>query len=319
MGTGGADGPLWVRLAADPVSVPGARRFVRDGLESWGQETLVDKAALCVSELAGNAALHAGCTFMHVTLQQRDGGVVVAVEDDGMVPPDVVAPRMTWPGLDEEEVPVMEHPTTGRGLAIVSMLARDWGVEPTDAGKRIWAELTDAEVDYGIRMPRRAVDPAPAAGAALPPGWKVVRLAGCPVRLSLRQDEHLDELVRELQLISDQRHSAHSAAIAAQLHDLLLAPAHARYTGRRIAELAAAAGHAEVDVDMAMPVQYAGLVHKLQAVVEDADDLCDQMQLLTLSSPPDVRCLRAWMTHEIVAQLEHDQPPTRWEDWLRNQ
>jgi len=44
VGTGVAE--LRVRLAADPVSVSGARRFVADGLSSWGLADLVDDLPL---------------------------------------------------------------------------------------------------------------------------------------------------------------------------------------------------------------------------------------------------------------------------------
>src|SRR3954469_25883354 len=57
---------LRVRFATDPASVPGARRFVRDGLASWGLAHLSDDVALCVTELAANSALHSAGSFMSV-------------------------------------------------------------------------------------------------------------------------------------------------------------------------------------------------------------------------------------------------------------
>ncbi len=159
-------------------------------------------------------------------------------------------------------------------------------------------------------------DPSPTA-AALPPGWALVRLAGCPVELSLRQDEHLDELVRELQLISADRGNSRSQALAAQIQDLLISPAHARFTGRRLAEQAAAAGRDVVDIDMAMPHEFGPMVQRLQEAVMAADALCEQMELLTVASPPELRALRAWMAGELVAQIDHGAPPVSWSDWLR--
>ena len=197
---------LRVRLAADPVSVSAARRFVTDGLVAWQRTALIDSATLCVSELAGNAALHAGSTFMEIGLQPLGKAVRVSVEDDGAVPAEVVAPRRRSRAGGPDDFSIDDEPTTGRGLAIVSVLARDWGVEHTPEGKRVWAELTEHEPEHEVGAPTTdpVEDPAPAQGA-LPPGWALVRLAGCPVELSLRQDEHLDELVRELQLISADR------------------------------------------------------------------------------------------------------------------
>jgi len=317
--TGERGDALRVRFAADPVSVSAARRFVTDGLVSWDRPALIDSATLCVSELAGNAALHAASTFMEIALQPLGKAVRVSVEDDGAVPAEVVAPRATFtdaPGVDGFTID--DQPTTGRGLAIVSVLARDWGVEHTPEGKRVWAELTEHEPEHAVVDPQteRVGDQAPSP-AALPPGWALVRLAGCPVELSLRQDEHLDELVRELQLISADRDNSRSQALAAQIQDLLISPAHARFTGRRLAEQAAAAGQDTVDIDMAMPHEFSTMVQRLQQAVAAADELCEQMHLLTLASPPEIRELRAWMTHELVGQIEADQSPVSWADWLR--
>jgi len=308
---------LRVRLAADPVSVSAARRFVTDGLVSWERAALIDSATLCVSELAGNAALHAGSTFMEIALQPLGKAVRVSVEDDGAVPAEVVAPRATFE-WDEESFSIDDAPTTGRGLAIVSVLARDWGVEQTPEGKRVWAELSEHEPEHDVVAPTTGAmaNPTPAHGA-LPPGWALVRLIGCPVELSLRQDEHLDELVRELQLISAGNGDNRSQAVAAQIQDLLISPAHARFTGRRQAERALAEGRDTLDVDMAMPHEFSSMVKRLQQAVQAADELCEQMQLLTVASTPELRELRAWMTHELVAQIERGDPPVSWADWLR--
>lgn len=309
---------LRVRFAADPVSVSAARRFVTDGLVSWERTALIDSATLCVSELAGNAALHAASTFMEIGLQPRGKAIRVSVEDDGAVPAEVVAPRATFTEADGVDFSIDDEPTTGRGLAIVSVLAREWGVEHTPEGKRVWAELTENEQEHEVGPPRTDLveDPSSPA-AALPPGWALVRLAGCPVELSLRQDEHLDELVRELQLISAGDQTSHSQALAAQIQDLLISPAHARFTGRRLAEQAAAAGRDVVDIDMAMPHEFGPMVQRLQEAVMAADALCEQMELLTVASPPELRALRAWMAGELVAQIDHGAPPVTWSDWLR--
>jgi anti-sigma regulatory factor (Ser/Thr protein kinase) len=311
---------LRVRLAADPVSVSAARRFVTDGLVSWERTALIDSATLCVSELAGNAALHAASTFMEIALQALgEAAVRVSVEDDGAVPAEVVAPRATFTEPEGVDFSIDDEPTTGRGLAIVSVLAREWGVELTPEGKRVWAELTENEPEHAVGGPRTdpVEDPAPAQGA-LPPGWALVRLSGCPVELSLRQDEHLDELVRELQLISADHGNRRSQALAAQIQDLLISPAHARFTGRRLAEQAAAEGRDVVDIDMAMPHEFSHMVQRLQQAVIAADELCEQMELLTVASPPELRAMRAWMTRELVGQIEQGRPPVSWSDWLRS-
>jgi anti-sigma regulatory factor (Ser/Thr protein kinase) len=311
---------LRVRLAADPASVPGARRFVADGLRSWGLGELVDDTTLCVSELAGNAALHSASTFMEVSLRPLPDGVHLSVEDDGMTPAAAVLPRMNLPDPDEPDLEVVldSEPTTGRGLAIVSILASDWGVEITEVGKRVWAHLTEESEEHDVRPPRtdQAVTaPMSPTGGTLPAGWALVRLQGCPVQLSLRQDRHLDELVRELQLIAADRDNPRSRELAAQLQGLLSGPAHARHTGRRTAEQAAAEGKSHIDIDMAMPRELSSAVQALHVAVKAADTLCEEMRLLTLASPPELRALRAWMTDQLVTQIDHGDEPVSWRDW----
>lgn len=303
---------LSVRLAADPVSVPGARRFVVEGATAVGYAELGDVAEMVVSELAGNAALHSAARFMYVSLHDQNGGVRIAVEDDGSVGMEGIEPTAPLlPDADEWE----EQATTGRGLAIVSMLSSEWGVEATVRGKRVWADLDDPDAVNDVRSPTRVAEAAHDDEVRLPPGWALVRLAQCPVVLSLQADQHLDELVRELQLLSAEHASEHSQSIATEIHDLLAAPAHARLTGRRIAEEARALGLEHVDIEMAMPREFAPLVVRLQDAVARADELCLANELLALASPPEVRELRAWMTDAIVSQVDGAQPET-WESWL---
>jgi hypothetical protein len=218
------------------------------------------------------------------------------------------------PGADGHVDPDAEA-TTGRGLGIVAVLAAEWGVERTPDGKCVWARLTGDRSDHPVRPPDTAPVPAEHGlapdGDTLPDGWGRVFLLGCPVALSLRQDEHLDELVRELQLLATDR----SGAMAEDMRELLAGPAHARHLGRRTALEAAAAGLATVDIDMVLPREAGQAVLRLQELVSEADRLCDQEQLLTLASPPELRELRARMAHELSGQLTEGSTPVTWAGW----
>nr|WP_300047239.1 ATP-binding protein [uncultured Nocardioides sp.] len=304
---------LQVRLAADAASVPAARRFVADGLTAWGEGGLVDAAELVASELSSNAALHASAEFMHVTLERpaAAAGVRVAVEDDGPVGVEAVLPRaLAGHDLDWDELDA-----TGRGLTIVAMLAGRWGVDETTRGKRVWADL-DGGAAHAALDPERAEPDAGPVDGDLPPGWALVRLVECPVALSLRQDSHLDELVRELQLLGVDEHNHESAAIAEEIRGLLVSPTHARLTGRRAAEQARDDHLDFVDVEMAMPREFGVLVEQLQRAVARADRLCEEGRLLTLASPAELRALRAWMTHEVLGQTSGGTAPMSWPAWL---
>lgn len=311
----GAPSRLQVRLAADAASVPAVRRFVADGLTAWGEGRLVDAAELVASELSSNAALHAMAEFMLVTLERAAddaAGVRVAVEDDGLVGVEAVLPRVpTGDDLDWDELDA-----TGRGLTIVAMLAGRWGVDETLGGKRVWADLVDPETVHGALDPERAETGTRPSEGELPPGWALVRLVQCPVALSLRQDSHLDELVRELQLLGVDEHNHESAAIAEEIRGLLVSPTHARLAGRRAAEQARDDDLEVVDIEMAMPCEFGVLVEQLQGAVARADRLCEEGLLLTLASPPELRALRAWMTHEVLGQTTRGAEPTSWPAWL---
>ena len=312
---------LRVRLAADAVSVPGARRFVRDGLADWGRRSLIDDAALCVTEMAANAALHSGSRFMDVVVLDLTAAVRVAVEDeDGQVPLEAVRPPVAAAQGDPiGGLPLDLQPTTGRGLAIVSMIAESWGVQEMAHGRRVWAELADAPSGHAVRPPevQRSVEAESESGlqGSLPADWKTTRMLRCPVELGLRLDQHLDDLVRELQLIGADRHKEPPAPVG-ELTDNLLRAACARHTGRRIAQQAAADGLDYVDVEMPMPRAMSPSVRELLRLARQADEVCHEHGLLTLAATPEMESLRTWFTDCMVGQLEHDAPPVAYEDWL---
>lgn len=303
------------RFGADPASVPGVRAFVRDALEARGS-ALVDDAELCVSELAANAALHSGGPFMEVSVRLDPDAATITIADEGDVPLEAVSPRMA---VHDDADGDTDEATTGRGLGIVSILAAEWGVERTPTGKRVWARLVEGQAEQAVRPPDSAPTPSTQGPSpeAVPDGWGLVRLLGCPVALAVRQDQHLDELVRELQLLEADDDHERSRDLAGELGDLLGGPAHARHLGRQTAQEAADAGLAEVDLELVLPHGAAPAMQRLQELLAAADRWCEQELLLTLRSADDVRTLRAWMTDQLVGQLLEARPAESWQDWLR--
>ncbi|HWH29897.1 MAG TPA: ATP-binding protein [Mycobacteriales bacterium] len=118
---------LEVTLPGRASSVPPARRFVERTLESWDLTGAGWTAALLVSELAANAALHAGTDFTVVV--ERTGDRVRLEVHDG----SATVPRQRRHSSEA---------TTGRGLHLVAELADAWGVQATAAGKLVWVELS---------------------------------------------------------------------------------------------------------------------------------------------------------------------------------
>ncbi|PVD05455.1 SpoIIE family protein phosphatase [Streptomyces sp. CS207] len=115
------------RLARDPAEVGRARAAVREQLHDWGLPHLADTAELLVSEVVTNAVRHARARPVDLRLVRADT-LLCEVDDD-----DHDLPALRGAGPDDE---------TGRGLRVVSALAREWGASRGRTGKTVWFELT---------------------------------------------------------------------------------------------------------------------------------------------------------------------------------
>jgi len=123
--TGIPDGDVasW-ELVAEPRSVPWARGQIRRCLDGWGRSELADTMELLVSELVTNALVHgAGAIWLRLI---RGSVLLCEVGDDG---PELPYIR---DAADTDE--------SGRGLQLVSVLARSWGTYRTATGKVVWFE-----------------------------------------------------------------------------------------------------------------------------------------------------------------------------------
>ena len=158
-----------VTLPSATSSVPTARRFVESVLLGWGLDRLSWDAAMIVSELTSNVALHAGGSTFTVRVSSRpDGSVRLEVSDGSLRLPQQRTHSATA--------------TTGRGLRIVSDLADDWGAAAGLGGKTVWVELggqasrTAAESDVELDLDQGLADldshdedlPGPAPSARNP-------------------------------------------------------------------------------------------------------------------------------------------------------
>ena len=96
-------------------------------MRTWGLTGLAGNAEMMVSELVTNAVRHSRTGPVAVRLVRADT-LLCEVEDDDHELPTLLDAR---PG-DE----------FGRGLRVVSTLARAWGTSRTKSGKSVWFELT---------------------------------------------------------------------------------------------------------------------------------------------------------------------------------
>lgn len=114
------------RFNGDGSSAAAARRFVARTLERWKCWSVEEPAVLLVSELVGNAVLHAG-TEIGVAVRRRGDLIRVEVSDGSPVLPQ----RKYYSATS----------ATGRGLALVESLSERWGAEHSGVGKTVWFEL----------------------------------------------------------------------------------------------------------------------------------------------------------------------------------
>ncbi|WP_262705374.1 MULTISPECIES: SpoIIE family protein phosphatase [Streptomyces] len=113
------------RLALDPSEVGRARRLVRERLLRWGLPESVETAELLVSEAVTNAIRHAHTHHVRLRLVRTDALLCEVTDDDHELPALLSADR------DDE---------SGRGLRVISKLAREWGTSRTGRGKTVWFE-----------------------------------------------------------------------------------------------------------------------------------------------------------------------------------
>ena len=121
------------RFPADARSVRDARQFVQRALAH--DDDLATRASLIVSELAGNAVVHASSPY---TVRIAVDPVVVRGEvHDG-------DHHLPAPGRTTAARAFDGH--GGRGLVIVDAMADRWGARPDGhGGKVVWFELDEQE------------------------------------------------------------------------------------------------------------------------------------------------------------------------------
>jgi anti-sigma regulatory factor (Ser/Thr protein kinase) len=113
-------------LPAAPTAPRLARGVLRDTLEEWQLEVLLDVAALLTSELITNVVRHVGAP-MTLRVSRAPAALRIEVDDRS---PESPAVQHVRPGS--------EH---GRGVFLVDAIATGWGTERTAAGKTVWFEL----------------------------------------------------------------------------------------------------------------------------------------------------------------------------------
>ncbi|MFD5130924.1 ATP-binding protein [Streptomyces olindensis] len=111
-----------VAFTSNPASASQARRITRAFLGLWNVNgELAENIVLAISELVTNAVEH-GTGDVGLRVQYPDGELRIEVTDDNPTPAELRT-------ADDEDV-------SGRGLFLVAVLARKWGVSKD--GKTTW-------------------------------------------------------------------------------------------------------------------------------------------------------------------------------------
>jgi len=310
--------PLGVMTFCPQASaVRSARRFVEDQLVSAGLGDVADDAGLLTSELASNAVLHARTGFVVVVDREADGARV-EVRDQSDVLPVFTAPSATA--------------MSGRGLVLVQTLAAAWGSEALEVdGKLVWfsvvrgpvavdpdlsvedllAAWADDEAEVPAPDPRHPVDETSDER-------RDVVAVEVPARELLAAKEHMDDLLRELQLVllgaGDQGEASGSRperaggvlALARRLDAAARAFDDVRRQVREQVSRAVVAGQDRVTLRLEVPPGGARAAVAYREAVEAAETLARAGDLLTTTDSLGRHgTVRRSYLDQLIAQAGH--------------
>ena len=278
---------------------------MQDRAVALGAEPVVDDAALIAGELLANARQH-GLPPVSVCVRSAPDHMRIEVTD--------ASPRS----------PIRPAPSavnmTGRGLALVEALSRQWGVDRhPDGSKTVWTEIA-----LDGSEPRELVEDDDVE--AILAQWQddpetpeqryMIVLGDVPTDLLLDAKAHIDNLVREFSLAAAGAESG-DAAVPEHLAQLIETVVHsfadARAAIKRQAVAAAHRGEPRTRLTLHMPAGAADAGEAYLRALDEADGYARAARLLTLETPPDHRLFRRWYVESLVAQLRHqaagESPP----------
>ena len=294
-------------LKAD-LACPGvARRLIRNALLAAGRDEWVGTAELVVSEVVTNATLHAhtaielwfGVYHQHLCVEVRDF-------------------NPTLPVQREYEV----QATTGRGMALVSTLAKSCGVQSLgEDGKVVWFCVADdpTELDGDELLSAWDIDEFLELGTHTPDVVQVV-LPSMPATLWLSVRQHHDAIIRELVLYLAEHAGVTADITAADAARGMIstavvgAVADAHAAGETAPALPD--GHPSplpwvpkrLDLSIDVPADAGPLFAALQDTLDSAERLAVDGKLLIRPALPEIVAVRDWACEQVIAQLAGNAP-----------
>ncbi len=145
-------------------------------------------------------------------------------------------------------------------------------------------------------------------------GLVEVRLLRLPLDVWQRTQEHVDGLLREFALISQDAEAR--AATPGRLLDLVkeLTAGYGGFSAEQRKAMVAAIdrGESEIDLTYHVPPAAGAAAQQLGDMLDEADEYCRRGDhLLTLATPPEELRFRRWFIREFVDQI-NGAPPTAW-------
>ncbi|MFL6138499.1 MAG: SpoIIE family protein phosphatase [Frankiaceae bacterium] len=292
---GSGTSPEALLLRADDDAAAEARRLVAETLAGGPFGTLVDDAQLVATELVTNALLH-GAPPVALSVELTGSSLRIEVSDGSSSTP--------LRGTGGESA------MTGRGMVLVESLAARWGVERTDAGKLVWAELEPGGATGSTLSSEELIalwgedllPDGPERAARYP-----VEILDVPTDLLIAAKTHVDNVIREFTLASAGAQTGRTAAVPAHLAHLLRTVvtrfAEARHEIKRQALVAIERGDARTRLHLLLPVESADAGEAYLVALDEVEAYCRAARLLTLESPPQHRLFRRWYVEELVRQL----------------
>jgi hypothetical protein len=284
------------RYPPDPAIAGSVRAFVADSLKRLGLARRSDDGVLMAGELVTNAMLHAHTEFEVRVGAVQDGARVEVLDDSATLP---MAGTLAVGAL------------SGRGLMLVQSLSTRWGAHlGPEPGKTVWFELSaaapetsaDADLDLLLAMWDEPLDGASGSASGSASEMTEVVIPDLPVQRLLAAKTHMEDLLRELQLIlldpaahaGAAPYSASLLALAERLSSAARECAEGRRQVKGQALAAAARGQDSVTLHLRLPLTAGAAAAHYRQAVDEATRLADSvLPLATAAALRDHADIRA--------------------------
>ena len=145
-----------------------------------------------------------------------------------------------------------------------------------------------------------------------------IRLLGVPLELRRRVMEHLEEVLREVQLLAASETDSTGRSVIQRLarlrHDWPQRYRQLSVDVRRRLDSAAESGMATVDVTYYADREVVDVMVAMEQLFDELEELCRTGRLLTLAEPPDCAVYRRWVLGQYIDQLA-GHAPIAWQEW----